>query len=86
MYYLRGKNKKNTRDQLLTNPSSFSTNFNQFIHEQLKDEFFFKNIEMLETFEIVLSHYTTARTSNWDLRIDTLKKSLLFAFTFNCTH
>ena len=41
---------------------------------------------MLETFEIVLSHYTTARTSHWDLRISTLKRLLSFAFTFNCTH
>ena len=80
------ENKKITRDQLLTNPSLFSTNLNQFIYKQSNDEIFLKNIEMLETFEIVLSHYTAAQTSNWDLRIGTLKKSLPFAFTFNCTH
>ena len=80
------ENKKITRDQLLTNPSLFSTNLNQFIYKQSKDEIFLKNTEMLETFEIVLSHCTAARSSNWDLRIGTLKKSLPFAFTFNCTH
>ena len=80
------KNKENTRDQLLTNPSLVSKNLNQFIYKQSKDEIFLKNIEVLETFEIVLSRYTTVRTSNWDLRTGTFKKSLPFAFTFNCTH
>ena len=80
------KNKTFTRDQLLTSPSLFLTNVNKFIYDQLKDEIFLKNIEMLETFELVLSDHTTARTLNWDLRTGALKKSLRFAFTFNCTH
>ena len=80
------KKKKITRDQLLTGPSIFPTNFDQFIYEQPKDEVFLKNIEKLETFEIVLSNDTAPRTLKWDLRIGTLKNSLPFAFTFNSTH
>ena len=49
------KKQKIKRDQLLTNPSLFSTNLNQFIYKQSKDEIFLKNIEMLETFEISIS-------------------------------
>ena len=40
------ENKKNTRDHLVTNPSLFSSNLNQFIYEQSKDKIFLKNIEM----------------------------------------
>ena len=57
-----------------------------FIEEaSSSDQVFQKNIDLLNTAENILSHYTAERTRNWDLRTAALKESVHFAMISNCT-
>ena len=49
------------------------------------DQVFQKNIDLLNTAENIISHYTAERTRNWDLRTAALKESIHFAMISNCT-
>ena len=51
-----------------------------FIEEaSSSDQFFQKNIDLLNTAENIISHYTAERTRNWDLATAALKESVHFA-------
>ena len=57
-----------------------------FIEEvSSSDQVFQKNIDLLNTAENIISHYTAERTRNWDLRTTALKESVHFAMISNCT-
>ena len=57
-----------------------------FIEEaSSSDQFFQKNIDLLNTAENIISHYTAERTRNWDLATAALKESVHFAMISNCT-
>ena len=49
------------------------------------DQVFQKNIDLLNTAENIISHYTAERTRNWDLRTAALNESVHFAMISNCT-
>ena len=57
-----------------------------FIEEvSSSDQVFQKNIDLLNTAENIISHYTAERTRNRDLRTAALKESVRFAMISNCT-
>ena len=57
-----------------------------FIEEaSSSDQVFQKNIDLLNTAQNIISHYTAERTRNWDLRTAALNESVHFAMISNCT-